>query len=292
MAASQPCSLPVKDLGMATKCSSSHAEECIMEAEFALSLGTEFIHLPCVPPESSDQDDEGIFLAGKYFLPPGFRFHPTDQELVLYYLKRKICRLKMELDIIAEIDLYEFEPWDLHEVSCLQTKDLLWYFFCPKMRKYPKGTRENRATPIGRWKPSGKDRPVFSGSRLVGTRKCLIYYDRRAKKEERTDWVMHEFRLSDDEVQRLKPKQNDFVLSRVFKKSGRGSKRGQLYGVLMEDEEVESFHEVKVDGCGSGYSTAQQQIACVEKRDLQPGDTSTNDNTPSDSTETEVTPKR
>lgn len=277
---------------MPTKCSFSHAEDSTVDAEFALTLGAEFIHLPCAPPESSDLDEEGIFLAGKYFLPPGFRFHPTDQELVLYYLKRKICCLKMELDIIAEIDLYEFEPWDLREVSCLQTKDLLWYFFCPKMRKYPKGTRENRATPIGRWKPSGKDRPVFSGSRLVGTRKCLIYYDRRAKKEERTDWVMHEFRLSDEEVQRLKPKQNDIVLSRVFKKSGRGSKRGQLYGVPIEDEEVESFHDVKVDGCGSGYSKAQHQSACSDASNLQPGDASTNENTPSESTETEVALKR
>eukprot|EP00250_Pteridium_aquilinum_P000045 c10058_g1_i1 orf=509-1402(+) len=294
-ASSLSCFLPAKELGKAPKCSPSHGEESAMDAEFALSLGTEFIHLPCVPPDSSEHDEEGILLAGKYFLPPGFRFHPTDQELVLYYLKRKICGLKMELDIIAEIDLYEFEPWDLHEVSCLQTKDLLWYFFCPKTRKYPKGNRENRATPIGRWKPSGKDRPVLSGSRLVGTRKCLIYYDRRTKKEERTDWVMHEFRLSDDEILRLKAKaktkQNDFVLSRVFKKSGRGSKRGQLYGMLMEDEEVESLHEMKVDGCGSGCSTATQEIAYSGDKELHPGDASTNDNTPSESTETEVTPK-
>ena len=60
------------------------------------------------------EGDDGILLAGKYFLPPGFRFHPTDQELVLYYLKRKICGLQMELDVIAEIDMYEFEPWGLH----------------------------------------------------------------------------------------------------------------------------------------------------------------------------------
>lgn len=46
-------------------------------------------------------------------LPPGFRFHPTDEELVNYYLKRKIHGLEIELDIIPEVDLYKCEPWEL-----------------------------------------------------------------------------------------------------------------------------------------------------------------------------------
>lgn len=46
-------------------------------------------------------------------MPPGFRFHPTDEELVIYYLKRKINGRTIELEIIPEIDLYKCEPWDL-----------------------------------------------------------------------------------------------------------------------------------------------------------------------------------
>lgn len=45
--------------------------------------------------------------------PPGFRFHPTDEELVLYYLKRKICRKKLKLNIIAETDVYKCDPEEL-----------------------------------------------------------------------------------------------------------------------------------------------------------------------------------
>ena len=46
-------------------------------------------------------------------LPPGFRFHPTDEELVGYYLKRKVERLEIELEVIPVIDFYKFDPWEL-----------------------------------------------------------------------------------------------------------------------------------------------------------------------------------
>lgn len=45
--------------------------------------------------------------------PPGFRFHPTDEELVLYYLKRKICGRTLKLDIIRETDVYKWDPEEL-----------------------------------------------------------------------------------------------------------------------------------------------------------------------------------
>lgn len=46
-------------------------------------------------------------------VPPGFRFHPTDEELVGYYLKKKVGAERIDLDVIRDIDLYRIEPWDL-----------------------------------------------------------------------------------------------------------------------------------------------------------------------------------
>lgn len=46
-------------------------------------------------------------------LPPGFRFYPTDEELLVQYLRRKIAGHHFALQIIADIDLYKFHPWDL-----------------------------------------------------------------------------------------------------------------------------------------------------------------------------------
>ncbi|KAL0792989.1 hypothetical protein Bca101_064366 [Brassica carinata] len=50
---------------------------------------------------------------GSSCLPPGFRFHPTDEELINYYLKRKVEGLEIELEVIPVIDLYKFDPWEL-----------------------------------------------------------------------------------------------------------------------------------------------------------------------------------
>lgn len=51
--------------------------------------------------------------AAECCVPPGFRFHPTDEELVGYYLRKKVASQKIDLDVIRDIDLYRIEPWDL-----------------------------------------------------------------------------------------------------------------------------------------------------------------------------------
>ena len=51
--------------------------------------------------------------ATQLHLPPGFRFHPTDEELVVHYLCRKCASQEIAVPIIAEIDLYKYDPWDL-----------------------------------------------------------------------------------------------------------------------------------------------------------------------------------
>ncbi|XP_010470463.1 PREDICTED: NAC domain-containing protein 86-like isoform X2 [Camelina sativa] len=157
-------------------------------------------------------------------MPPGFRFHPTDEELVIYYLKRKINGRTIELEIIPEIDLYKCEPWDLPGKSLLPSKDLEWFFFSPRDRKYPNGSRTNRATKAGYWKATGKDRKVNSHSRTVGTKKTLVYYRGRAPHGSRTDWVMHEYRLEEQECESKSGIQDAYALCRVFKKSGLANK--------------------------------------------------------------------
>ncbi|KAM0903503.1 hypothetical protein ACQ4PT_018699 [Festuca glaucescens] len=158
-------------------------------------------------------------------VPPGFRFHPTEEELVGYYLARKVASQKIDLDIIQDVDLYRIEPWDLQERCGRGGKgedDMSsseWYFFSFKDRKYPSGTRTNRATSAGFWKATGRDKPVLSSrsSRgVIGMRKTLVFYKGRAPNGRKTDWIIHEYRLQTNE--HAPTQEEGWVVCRAFQK--------------------------------------------------------------------------
>ncbi|CAJ1976622.1 unnamed protein product [Sphenostylis stenocarpa] len=179
---------------------------------------------------------------------PGFRFNPTDEELVVFYLKRKITGKLSRYDHIAVVDVYKLEPWDLPPLSKLKTKDLEWYFFSALDRKYGNGSRNNRATEKGYWKTTGKDRPVLQGDRRVGMKKTLVYHIGRAPHGRRTNWVMHEYKMLDEELTRAGTVLKDvFVVCRIFEKSGAGPKNGAKYGAPLDENEwdVEEENELK-----------------------------------------------
>nr|KYP69756.1 Protein CUP-SHAPED COTYLEDON 2 [Cajanus cajan] len=170
----------------------------------------------------------------KMNLPPGFRFHPTDEELISHYLYRKVTDTKFSARAIGEVDLNRSEPWDLPYKAKMGEKE--WYFFCVRDRKYPTGLRTNRATEAGYWKATGKDKEIFRGKSLVGMKKTLVFYRGRAPKGEKTDWVMHEYRLEGKFSVHNLPKtaKNEWVICRVFQKS-LGVKKSHISGMMMLD---------------------------------------------------------
>ncbi|CAL4946310.1 unnamed protein product [Urochloa decumbens] len=170
-------------------------------------------------------------------LPPGFRFHPTDVELCSYYLKRKIMGKKLLVKAISEVELYKYAPWDLPGKSCIQSRDMEWYFFCPRDKKYANGSKKNRSAPNGFWKATGKDRTIVLNTRIVGMKKTLIFHEGKAPRGDRTDWVMYEYRMEDDEVDAAGFSKDAYVLCKIFKKSGLGPRIGEQYGATFNEEE-------------------------------------------------------
>ncbi|KAG0498438.1 hypothetical protein HPP92_002730 [Vanilla planifolia] len=153
-------------------------------------------------------------------LPPGFRFHPTDEELVVHYLCRKCASMPIAVPIVAEVDLYKYDPWLLPGLATYGDKE--WYFFSPRDRKYPNGSRPNRAAGSGYWKATGADKPVGS-PRAIGIKKALVFYVGKAPRGEKTNWIMHEYRLADvNRSARLKNglRLDDWVLCRIYNKKG------------------------------------------------------------------------
>ncbi|XP_061361249.1 protein CUP-SHAPED COTYLEDON 2-like [Gastrolobium bilobum] len=157
-------------------------------------------------------------------LPPGFRFHPTDEELITYYLLKKVLDSTFTGRAIAEVDLNKCEPWELPEKAKMGEKE--WYFFSLRDRKYPTGLRTNRATEAGYWKATGKDREIYSSKTcsLVGMKKTLVFYRGRAPRGEKSNWVMHEYRLEGKFAYHYlsKSSKDEWVISRVFQKSTTG----------------------------------------------------------------------
>ncbi|EYU27529.1 hypothetical protein ABFS82_13G149900 [Erythranthe guttata] len=154
-------------------------------------------------------------------LPPGFRFHPRDEELVCDYLMKWISGCAHPFPLLIEVDLNKCEPWDIPVTARVGGKE--WYFYCQRDRKYATGLRTNRATISGYWKATGKDRHVIRKGSLVGMRKTLVFYVGRAPKGRKTEWVMHEFRMEGTRVpaapKPVSPAKEDWVLCRVFYKS-------------------------------------------------------------------------
>ncbi|KAK9285170.1 hypothetical protein L1049_024356 [Liquidambar formosana] len=141
---------------------------------------------------------------------PGFRFHPTDEELVGFYLQRKVGKKPISVELITQIDIYKYDPWDLPKISTVGDKE--GYYFCIRGRKYRNSIRPNRVTGSGFWKATGIDKPVYSVGKpheCIGLKKSLVYYRGSAGKGTKTDWMMHEFRLP--------PSQKNTTLSGVRK---------------------------------------------------------------------------
>ncbi|CAN6303327.1 unnamed protein product [Urochloa humidicola] len=162
----------------------------------AKEFGREFISMDKVKTDgealiaAGDEEEDDVVL-------PGFRFHPTDEELVTFYLRRKVARKPLNIEIIKEMDIYKHDPWDLPKASTAGGEKE-WYFFCLRGRKYRNSIRPNRVTGSGFWKATGIDRPIYSAansSESIGLKKSLVYYRGSAGKGTKTDWMMHEFRL-------------------------------------------------------------------------------------------------
>ncbi|PHT55063.1 putative NAC domain-containing protein 94 [Capsicum baccatum] len=147
---------------------------------------------------------------------PGFRFHPTEEELINFYLKRIIDDNKLDSNIIGFLNIYLSDPWELPGLAKLGEREREWYFFVPINRKHgPKG-KPNRTTRNGFWKATGSDRPIRSyldPKKIIGLKKTLVFYGGRAPKGSRTDWVMNEYRLPDEH------KDHDIVLCKVYRKA-------------------------------------------------------------------------
>ncbi|GAV87148.1 NAM domain-containing protein, partial [Cephalotus follicularis] len=137
-------------------------------------------------------------------LPAGYRFYPTDEELLFYYLyERKSKGCIKYSNIIRDLDVYNYPSEQLRNFA-YDNGDNRMYFFASLNKKYENGLRANRRVPGGYWKASQKSQDVKDRYRNRGTKISLAYYmdnyndDVQLHKDangEKTNWLMKEYRL-------------------------------------------------------------------------------------------------
>ncbi|KAM7277322.1 hypothetical protein ACFE04_019188 [Oxalis oulophora] len=166
--------------------------------------------LPSLSLDDGDGDDNRRLKKRRV----GLRFHPSGDELINHYLKKKVLKIDLhELDQwITEIDILNFEPQDLPAFSTVQSDDWYWYFYY-RLEDSGRRTRgggsggNNRTvkTGNGKWKATGKIRPVKNKktNQQIGTKKTLVYCPNvvvpkpKAKPQAKvhSEWAIHEYQL-------------------------------------------------------------------------------------------------
>ncbi|CAN4124466.1 unnamed protein product [Withania somnifera] len=208
---------------------------------------------------------------------PGFRFHPTDEELVGFYLRRKVQQKPISIELIKQLDIYKYDPWDLPKMAAVGEKE--WYFYCPRDRKYRNSARPNRVTGAGFWKATGTDRPIYSseGSKCIGLKKSLVFYKGRAAKGIKTDWMMHEFRLpsiTDSTapkrfLDKHIPPNDSWAICRIFNKANSNTHRALSHS-WVSTSALPQNNITSHDFLTSSHFTNSEEMSFIHKTNTSP----------------------
>ncbi|XP_057721057.1 NAC domain-containing protein 76-like isoform X1 [Arachis stenosperma] len=160
-------------------------------------------------------------------LPPGCRFHPSEELLLSYYLTNKNGTGNWNgngglgfdgSDLIRELDFYDYDPFELPDFACFAYgyggRRRHWYCFTTVRVSRGERWKRKRKVKSGFWLRRGRVSNVNGvGENVVlGTRTRFVFYmGDSAKNGARTDWVLYEYALIDHVMA-------SFVLCRVFSK--------------------------------------------------------------------------
>eukprot|EP00253_Pinus_taeda_P026847 PITA_26847 len=157
-------------------------------------------------------------VKGELTVIPGFRFYPTEEELVGFYLKNRVQgghQLNFDI-IIPTLDMYQYDPWELPGLAN-DVGERQWFFFVPRESK--KCARPTRLTVSGYWKATGSDRAIRNELlQCIGLKKTLVFYKGKAPLGKRSEWIMNEYRMP-DLTSSLPKKKMDMVVCRIYRKA-------------------------------------------------------------------------
>nr|QSD99830.1 NAC family transcription factor [Melilotus albus] len=127
-------------------------------------------------------------------LPVGFRFDPTDQELVDYYLIRKVCNQPLPISLL-EIDVFQSEPWRLPEDNRTSSKQMRYYFFDTRNLRFE--NMNLRPAGNGEWRLLKRNEELaLSNKHFIGRKNTFVFSRMEGNQVVMTQWRMDEFGIS------------------------------------------------------------------------------------------------
>ncbi|XP_057794977.1 putative NAC domain-containing protein 94 [Salvia miltiorrhiza] len=132
---------------------------------------------------------------GNSVYAPGFKFRPTDEELIVHYLQLEFIKASLpQTRIIKHADIYDYEP---HQLSGLVEEDhgdgkMYFYTMIKKIGKSK--TDRSIKSKKGNWKPTQAPKEIkgsISGT-IIGYKTSFKYYEDKKK----TQWLMQEYKLN------------------------------------------------------------------------------------------------
>ncbi|KAK4255256.1 hypothetical protein QN277_008275 [Acacia crassicarpa] len=225
-------------------------------------------------------------------LYPGFRFYPTEEELVSFYLHNKLQGLRPDMDrVIPVVQIHDVEPWNLPQLAgevCRGDTEQ-WFFFSPRQEREARGGRPNRTTASGYWKATGSPGYVYSSdNKVIGVKKTMVFYRGKAPTGRKTKWKMHEYRAiepsnSNQSAAFIPTLRHEFSLCRVYVISGsfRAFDRRPLEAGFQGDGASGSGAATGIHGEG-GRSSSDTSNSGAEHAEAGGGSSSTNQNNAND----------
>ncbi|KDP46762.1 hypothetical protein JCGZ_06550 [Jatropha curcas] len=133
-------------------------------------------------------------MENSHNLPVGYRFRPTDNEIILYYLFNKASGVSIPSNPIKDFDLYDDNDQTMMKVFQDTSQEKNFYFFTKLKKKHGKGMRIQRITGLGTWKETQKEKNISWENQIIGTKRGFKFVPKKGF-ELNSRWLMDEFRL-------------------------------------------------------------------------------------------------
>ncbi|CAN6811018.1 unnamed protein product [Brassica oleracea] len=186
--------------------------------------------------------EKRIMVNGSMKLPVGYRFHPTEQELILHYLLPKAFASPLPSSIIPVFDVFFSHPLTFPG----DQEERQRYFFSKKRQEVSSNDHRIKiSSGNGYWKPIRKERGVIACGRTVGIRRTLVFYgtNSSSSSSNKTRWCMTEYCLAGFSSTKVF---GEWTVYKVYKRKepkGRRQRKSRVRDAEEEEFTIGSNHE-------------------------------------------------